>query len=420
MRDPSVIEIDLGAISHNMRVLRQIVGPQCGICPVVKADAYGLGAIRVTRCLRDPHSGGGADMLAVYTCRQATELFHAAVGGPVLVMMPVREIGRTDELYRALICGQLHLSVHDAAHLADLMRLSDRFAVKVPLHLELDTGMSRGGCNLADAPEVLQQILDHKHLQLAGLYTHFASAESDEAMTDAQDDAFNRFVLDHREALPADCVIHAANTAATLRDQRFHRVMVRVGQAWAGFGPGAITTGSVINEAHALRPVVTWISSLVCVKTVERGCTVGYGATWRAPRRSVIGLIPVGYADGYPLGLSSERKPRDLAQIAVMVPTPEGTVRAYAPVVGRVNMDQITIDLTGLGEGLLDHVAAGTPVELVSADADAPNHLPKLADRAGANLYELMCRLSPRIRRVYLQSQPPVEVVTGPHAAVAG
>jgi alanine racemase len=416
MYETSVLEIDLSAVGHNMRLLRRIVGPGCGICPVVKADAYGLGAVRIARCLLQ----AGADMLAVYTPRQAAELVGAAVGGDLLVLMPLRTIDRADGLYRALVCGRLHLSVHGAEHLEDLVRLGERYAVSLPLHVELDTGMSRGGCSLREAPAVLRRIARHPRLRLAGLYTHFASAETDEHQTANQEQRFDQILRTHEALIPPGCLIHAANTCATLRDARHHRTMVRIGAAWAGYGVELIRGGRMIPEASRLQPAVTWSGRITQVKEIEAGMTVGYGARWTARRPSLIGLVPVGYADGYPYSLGGDGE-RAGGRVAVLLDTNRGGIRAYAPVVGAVNMDQITIDLTDIamqvGEG--SRPGVGTPVELISPDREAPNHLVRLAQAAGTIPYELLCRLSPKVRRVYHESPAVVEVFASPAPAPA-
>jgi alanine racemase len=420
MRETSLIEIDLSAVAHNLRVMRRIVGDGCAICPIVKADAYGLGAVRIAKCVMH----AGADMLAVYTPDQAAELFQAAVSGSVLLLMPLREIGRADDLYLALTRGRLHLSVHDDGHVDDLVRMADRFAVRIPVHLDVDTGMSRGGCNLADAQKVLERIDEHPRLHLAGLYTHFACAAADEEGTERQNALFDRLIAEHRHLIGRDCLIHAANTSAAIRHQRYHKTMVRVGLAWIGCGLECIRGGGVIAEAEHLQHSVTWSSRIGHLKEIEAGTPVGYGSMWTSPRRSLIGLVPVGYADGYPLALSAARGAASRASVAVIVDTPAGPVRAYAPLAGRVNMDQITIDLTdlgGRGDELSRAVRVGSPVELITAERGAPNDLTRLAEAAGTIPYEILCRLNPRIRRVYHQPSATVEVFeTTPAPAAAG
>ncbi|NNF43794.1 MAG: alanine racemase [Phycisphaerales bacterium] len=418
MRDLTVLEIDLTAVAHNMAVLRRLVGPRVGICPVVKADAYGLGAARVCPTLL----AAGAEMLAVYTADQAAELLRAAVGGTILVMMPVRSLARGDELEHALVRGRLHLTVHDRDQLADLVRLSERYTTPIPVHLDIDTGMTRGGCLPADAPELIAAINDAPRLKLAGISTHFSSAGSDPATTDRQLARLERLLKSEADAISPVCIVHAANTAATLRTGAYHQRMVRIGQAWAGYGPELIDEESAAewrDGAHDLRPCVTLSSRLIQIKSVPARTKVGYEAAWTTRRASVIGLVPTGYADGYPLALSGAgRRRRETPLVAVMLQGPSGLTRTYAPVVGRVNMDQITIDLTEIAADKdTPPLRVGTGVELITADRAAPNHLAHLATIAGTSPYELLCRLNPRLRRVYHRASASIEVMPGAAAA---
>ncbi len=424
MRDTSVVEIDLSRVIRNMGVLRRIVGSGCAICPVVKADAYGLGAVRISRTLEQ----AGAHGLAVFTGGEASELLEAGLGGPVLVLMPLREVRRGSELHRGLARGRLHLTVHDLPQLEDLRRLAGRLALALPVHLEVDTGMTRGGCNLRDVPAALAGIAASPQLKLAGLSTQFAASDRDEPFTRRQHDRFLRVVRDQAHLVPPGCLLHAANTCAALRSRRYHHSMIRVGQAWAGYGVESIRGGPLLEDADGLRPVVTWSSRIIHLKEVDAGTPVGYGATWTARRRSLIGLVPVGYADGFPLtgtaaeAIGRERGGADPVWVAVEVTTPCGPRRAYAPLVGRVSMDQITIDLTELaveGKDALGLVDVGARVELVSAESSAPNHLGRLAAAAGSCPHEILSRLNPRIRRVYDEPCANVEV-PGPAAACTG
>jgi alanine racemase len=409
MRENSVIEINLTAVAHNVRLLRRIIGPACALCPIVKADAYGLGATRIAKTLLS----SGADMLAVYTPGQAAELIHGAVTAPVLVLMPVREVERVDELYRGFICGRLHLTVHDAAHLDHLIALAERFGAAVPVHLEVDTGMTRGGCSLEDAPVLIRRIAAHRRLNLAGLFTHFACAESDAELTDLQLEQFNRLIEENAEHIPHTCIIHAASSFATLRAQRYHKSMVRIGLAWAGYGMDELVSGEsggeVIADGQHLQPCLRWRSRIVQLRTVPAGTRVGYGQAWTARRTSLIGVVPVGYADGFPYGAGMRddagtrgKQAASAVQVGVELRTAAGALVRHVPVVGAVNMDQITIDLTDLTQGDgASSIGIETPVELVSPDPDAPNHLPRLAEAAGSFTHEMMCRLNPRLKRVY-------------------
>lgn len=417
MRESSVVEVNLAAIDRNMRTLRTIVGPACGLCPIVKADAYGLGAARVARRL----ASSGADLLAVYSAEQASALTRAAIATPILVLMPVQEIGRGDDLYRALVSGQLHLTLHDEEHLEALTRIAERFGAVIPLHLEIDTGLGRGGASPDDAMELLRRVAASRWLRLAGIFTHFSNARSDVARTDEQLARFDALIARAGGTIPRECVRHVASTYSLLRDARFHRSMVRFGLAWAGYGLDDLEGGELISEAQRLEPAVTWASRVVQVKTIEPGASVGYGSLWTAQRRSILGLVPVGYADGYPISRVRGNGP---AMVAVVLDDPADPGRAerrarcaadvrdgraYVPVVGAVNMDQISIDLTdivaggsvGTGSWSASDFGVGMRVELVSPDASAPNHLPRVAAAAGTIPHDLLCRIGPGVRRAY-------------------
>lgn len=421
MRDVSVVEVNLANLDHNMQVLREIVGPseQCGICPIVKADAYGLGAARVAKRL----AFAGADLVAVYTPEQASELFRAAIGCRVLVLMPVREIARVDELYRGLVSDRLQLTVHDMAHVADLIAITERYGVTIQVHLEIDTGMSRGGCSVEDAPAILKKINDCRRLTLAGVFTHFASAESNVKFTNEQMAAFDGLIQKHHELIPPDCRVHVASSFAALRHKRYHKSMVRIGLAWAGYGLEWMKGGEIIAEAQRLRPIVSWKSRLVQVKRIAQGAPVGYGSGWTAKRPTVVGLIPVGYADGYPTGLGSRDDRPKGASVAVYADSTSAKPLGFVPVIGAVNMDQITVDLTDIvkiAEERGGAIGVDAPIELISPDAHAPNHLPTLAAMAGTIPHEMLCRLNPRLKRVYIAPVGSLERPMEPVGAIAG
>ncbi len=320
----SAIDIDLSGLDHNLRVLRRIVGPRCGLCPILKADAYGLGAVPIAGRL----ARAGADMLAVYTPAQALEVLSAGLGCPVLILMPVRELD--EALREGLAERRLHLTVADRGHLEDLIRAQGRSGAAIGVHLEVDTGMSRGGCRPDEVPAILETIAASPALRLAGVFTQFVDAEGDLAATDRQMAGLDRIVAVHAALIPSDCLIHAANTFATLRHRRYHRSLVRLGLAWAGYGAELLRGDPVLEEARHLRPIITWRSTIIQTKTIEAGTSVGYRSTWTATRPSRIGLVPVGYADGYPMALgSTSAKPRP-ACVGVLVDSPKGCQRTGA------------------------------------------------------------------------------------------
>ena len=341
-------------------------------------------------------------MLAVYPPAQAATLARSAIGGPILVLQPIREMGRIDEAYRLLIRGDLHLTVHDEDHLDDLGRIAEKFATIIPLHLEIDSGMTRGGCPPAAASGIARRISGHRWLRLAGMSTHFARAATDARFTNRQLAVFDAVLKKCGSIIPDDCLVHAANSVATLRHRRYHKTMVRVGQAWAGFGAERLSDGVFRGQAAELRPIITWRSRIIQVKTIERGTSVGYGSRWTAKRRSRIGLVPVGYADGYPMGLAATDEEPKPPCVCVDTGDPDG--RGFVRVIGQVNMEQISIDLTDLApprQRCGPQIGVGTDIELIGTDPNAPNHVPTLARIAGTVPHQLICSLNPRIERMY-------------------
>jgi len=387
----SRIEVDLSAVEHNVGVVRRAVGAGVGICAVLKADGYGLGGVRLAKRL----AIAGIEMAAVYTPEQARALLDASLPGtiPIHVLMPVRELERADPLYRALLAGQVHLTLHDADTFRAVSEIAQSLGLTIPVQVEVDTGMSRGGACPSEAPALIARAAEHPRLKLAGVFTHCAAADSDPAQTARQAAAFDDVLQRAGSAISPECMVHQASTYGCFRAASLHRRMVRVGLALLGYGGEEFADPAgveLIEYTRNLVPVVRWVSKIVQTKWIEPGSPVGYGCTWRAKRRTRLGLVPVGYADGYPRALSNKAR--------VGVELADG-VKAFVPQVGTVSMDQITIDLTDLPE---QGLGVGCWVELVGKDRAAPNHLPELAKQAGTITHELLCRFGPRVPRHYI------------------
>ena len=388
----STVQIDLGAISDNCTVIRNHIGKDCGLCGVVKADGYGLGASRVASLLDQKVS-----MLAVYSPDEAGEILASGNTTPLLVLAPVHSANRVHTMYRGLLSGQLHLVLHDADHLQSLLRLADRIRVPINVHVKVDTGLHRGGCALSDAPMLICKVLQDERLKLTGVMTHFISAVHDEGLTRLQHDRLSQVLHSVQAPLPIGCVVHEANTAATAQWKWTHRDMVRVGLAWTGAVPHGVPT------ILGLQPVVSWRSALAHVKNVSAGEQVGYSGKWTARRPSRIGIVPVGYAAGYPMGVGAEG---DRKGTYVRVFDAEcKKALGDAPVVGCVCMDQIAVDLTEIPE-----TGIGSGVELISRNAESRATLEKIAQIAGVVPHAIISRISPTVHRSYIE--PALEVST--------
>lgn len=358
------------------------------LCAVLKADAYGLGAAPLAQRL----ARAGADALAVFSPQQAVELVALNLGKPILVFMRVDELKRDDPLYRPAVTGRLWLTVHDREQLLALDHAGKMLGSRLSIHLMIDTGMSRGGVPIEDAPTLLGEIATLRHIKLAGVYTHLATAETDQAFVDEQVSRLDSVLIQNQEALPPDVILHVASTFAALRGSKYHRDMVRVGLGLFGYGPESLPNNALAEHARELRPITKWCSRVIQTQRRPRNAIVGYGATHKLRRDSMLGIVPAGYADGYPLALSNKATV-DLPDVHV-----NGKPFA-APVLGRVNMDQIIIDLTD-APGITN--ASVVNVDLFSDDPESPCAVHKLAKLAGSSCYEMLCRLSPRVPRKHV------------------
>lgn len=394
VHEPSWLEVDLTVVEQNFRTLRGAAGGDSPVrvCGVVKKNAYGVGAAPVAlRLVR-----AGCEMLAVFSPEEAEGLLGKGVNCPLLLLMPLRSLHRTDRLYRHAIAGRLHLSLHDVEGLGQIAQLGQTFGFRPPVHVLLDTGMSRSGLSLSQLPSVLGVIRDMRNVRLAGIFTHLATADTDVDFAHHQMGRFEAALAEHEALLGPGVVRHAANTFGTLRDARFHLDMIRPGLGLLGFGEDLMRGPRL--DTPALRPCLRWMSRLIHVQRYAKSTPVGYGSTHRLERDSVLGVVGVGYGDGYPVSLGNTA--------AVRVCVGEGGRARWveAPLRGAVNMDQIVVDLTDAAAEAESGAPPrpGTLVEVMTSDPTAPNALARLAEIAGTHPYEMLCRLSPTIKRCYV------------------
>ncbi len=381
----STVQIDLGSITHNCTVIRNHIGKECGLCAVVKADGYGLGVVKVASVL-----GREANMLAVYSPDEAGEIIASGNVAPLLVLSPVHSIDRLHPMYRGFSDGQLHLVLHGEDHLQSLIRISDRVGKPLNVQIKVDTGLHRGGCSLANARELIEKVLLDQRLELTGVLTHFVSAVHDEDLTRLQHDRLSQVLHSLTVPLPTSCMVHEANTAAMVQWDWTHREMVRVGLAWTGSVPHGV------DKIEGLQPVVSWRSRLAHVKDVAAGERVGYSGSWMARRPSRIGIVPVGYAAGYPMGVGTEGEKKG-AYVRVF-DAQFKTDLGDAPVVGSVCMDQIAVDLTDIVGNEI-----GCGVELISVNRESKATLEHIAYVADVVPHAIISRISPKVHRTYLE-----------------
>ncbi|MBC8523103.1 alanine racemase [PVC group bacterium] len=386
MHDQSLLRVNLSAIEQNCLAIRSHIGSHCKLCAVVKADGYGLGAIRIGKELAKH-----ADMLAVYSADEAGALLAAGIETELLVLAPVYGVERFHPLYRGLINGNVHLVIHGEDQLEAVLQMAKRFGSAIKVQVKVDTGLRRGGCDVEEATHVLRKLFDDKRVILSGVMTHFSSAVHDQEMTKLQHRRFDEVILPLASKLPTNCLIHEANTAATVQWQWTHRNMVRVGLAWTG------TVPPPIQGLDSFYPVVSWTTHLAHIRSVKKGEQVGYGGTWCASRDSVIGVVPVGYAAGYPTGVGDDGNQAG-AFVNVLCQRMEKSI-GDAPVIGAVCMDQIAVDLTDISSS---KIRLGCGVELLSTRVCSKATLQNVSIAANVVPHAVISRISSsKVQRAY-------------------
>ena len=380
---PVHVEIDLSAVSHNVRAIKRWVGPRCNVMAVVKANGYGLGAVQVAGAALE----GGATWLAVACVDEGVQLRNAGYDCPMLVLGYIQQ----SEAATVVAYGLTPI-VHRVETALALERAAlalGRQAKSVAVHIKVDTGLGRFGCLPDEFLPLAEKVAALPHLRLQGLMTHFAEADStDLSFAHEQLARFDAVRKRAAERGLRFAVTHASNSAATLALPEAHFDLVRTGILLSGHLPAAYLAGKI-----TLRSAVTFRARLARVYEACIGDTVGYGRTWVAERPSVVGLVPAGYADGFRRVLSNK------AQVLVR--------GMRCTVVGRVSMDQFGVDLTDV-----KGAAEGDEVILIGRQGDAEITADEIAEWAGTISYEIFTGLAPRVPRRYVRDGETVATCT--------
>ena len=368
---PTRAIIDLAALQHNIRQIRRQIPASTQLIAVVKANAYGHGAIPVSRAVL----GAGADQLAVAIPEEGTELRAAGFQSPILVMGMFLA-----EQASLFVDYNLTASVSSFDNLQALSHIASRRKRIAAAMIKLDTGMGRVGVQPDVAVELLKRALALPALNIVGLFTHFAAAdEPDPSFTHLQLQRLNQVRQQMNQQKIELPMISAANSAGIVAYADSHLDAVRPGIILYGLPPDPSMTVPL-----DLKPVMSLVSRIVHIKEVPAETPVNYGCTYRTSERTWLATLPVGYADGYSRQLSNK------AEVLV------GGIRRK--VVGRVCMDQIVIEL---GPNL--DSAVGDEVVLFGRQGLQEISLTELAIKAGTINYELACAVSSRVPRVYRQ-----------------
>lgn len=376
--------ISRDSIHHNLRQIRQRLLPGTKICAMVKADAYGHGADLICDTLCNFESEHlptpAVDMLGVGCLEEAAGLAETSL--PVLVLRAVENsyVGPARAAIEHAIRSGWVLTIGSCSCADDIARIAMSVRKRANVHVMIDSGMTRCGCSIGSTDELLKKIDSQTALSLYSLGTHLATSDTpnDPFITEqlgrfrSATDAF----VSQRERKPIRTV---ANSGGIFFAPATHLNMVRPGISLYGVDPACKP-----NMNRPLKPIAKWVANLISILDAKSGSSIGYGRTFRADRDTRIGLVPVGYADGYP---------RSLGGKASMI------VNGVAvPVVGRVSMDLVTIDLHDVPSA-----AIGDEVIVMDDDPLSPASAYALAETAGTIPYELFTRIGPRIKRIPVQ-----------------
>ncbi len=352
-------------MQRNLARLRRLMGSRPGVFGVVKADAYGHGAVAVARSLEPL-----CHMLAVSLVEEGLELRAAGIRAPILVLGAYY-----NHHHDEVLAERLTPVVYDPGDLERFGAAAARRGRRIDVHVKIDTGMSRLGIAPTAAEPTLARVSNLPSLRLAGLCTHFASADlAETASTDVALAEFSVLLERARQLGFRGLTNHAANSAAAVRFPAARLDAVRPGLALYGAMPSEIVAVAGLERALSLR------TQIMSVRDLAPGTAVSYGGTWRASRPSRIATLPIGYADGYPRHVRG-------AQVLL------GGQRV--PIVGAVCMDMMMIDVTDLPPEALDG-----PIILIGRDGAEEITIDDLAHWAGTISYEILCGISKRVPRV--------------------
>jgi alanine racemase len=366
---PTLCFVDLDALRWNFRQIRSKVGPQVKILSMVKANGYGHGATAIATAL----AAEGSDAFGVATLEEGVELRQTSIKEPILVLA-----GAYAEQVDRFFDHRLTPVVYDVESLKQLdavVHSSDR---DLQVHLKVDTGMGRLGLLAAEVDSWLPTIKKLKALKIEGVFSHFSHAESVEGhYTREQLRIFREVIERLRSGGIEPSVVHLANSAATITLPAAYFDMVRPGLMLYGIYPSPAMANQI-----SLKPVLSWKTQVLQVKKVPAGTSISYGQTFITQRKSLIAILPIGYADGYPRLLSNRGE--------VLVNGKR------APVVGRVCMDLTMIDVTDIGE-----IRQGDEVVLLGRQGDAEISADEMAAWASTISYEILTSIGARVTRIH-------------------
>jgi alanine racemase len=380
---PTWVEVSLTALRHNYRTIQQYVAPNATVCAVVKADAYGHGAVECARALQ----AEGATWFGVSSVDEAITLRRGGISGRILLLSGFWHGEEEDVILNDLtpaVWEWWHIEMLEAA----CSRLNKRAFEAIPVHLKVDTGMSRLGLKQVNLTRFLERLRSARHVLLEGVFSHLASAEVIDAVdVESQLSRFDEAIATVRASGLKPVYFHIANSAAIATRSSSWKNMVRPGLSLYGYYlPFTSAVSGHPDESFALpvTPILAWKTRVIAIKQVPARQAIGYNGAYVTPAPALLATLPVGYADGLDRHLSSRGRV---------------VVRGdFASIVGNVSMDLTMVDVTGI-----PGVSVGDEVTLIGKSG---NHAITAWDHACRCLntpYEVLCGISKRVPRRYVE-----------------
>lgn len=371
------VEVDRWAIANNVKQIRHLLSPETRLMAVIKADAYGHGAVSVAKIVSEI----GVDDFAVATIPEGIELRRLGIQQPILVLGAVH----TSDEIKAIAHWGLQPTLCTPTQALLFSETLQSIKRSLPVQLNIDTGMSRLGTWWEQALEFVQLVRGLPNLEISGIYSHFATADiRDRTIMDQQHWRFQQVLAQIQEhttlfSIPTvkPC-LHLANSAATLTDPALHYDMVRVGLSLYGLYP-APHLRSVVN----LQPAMSIRARITQIKTIEAGCGVSYGYKFIAKQKTPIAVVGIGYADGVPRHLSNQMKVLIRGQ--------------FVPQIGAITMDQLMLDVTAIPD-----LQVGEVVTLLGSDRHHSISADDWAEQLGTISWEILCGFKHRLPRILI------------------
>ena len=369
-RQRAWVEIDLTALAHNVRTLKSFLNPQTKLMAVVKADAYGHGAVTVAQTAL----ANGADCLAIATLAEGVELRQAGIKAPILILGAINAV----EDIKAVAAWQLEPTICDPKQALTYDTTLNTVGKTLPVHLKLDTGMSRLGTNWQEADSFVRLVQGLPTLNIASIYSHFSTAdEGDRTVMNLQHQRFRQALARLKTMGYVRPRVHLANSAATLSDRSCHYDLVRVGLALYGLYPAPH-----LVRAIDLKPVLQVKAKITQVKTIPAGEGVSYGRKFVASKDTKIAVVGIGYADGVPRNLSNRLQAIVCGRLA--------------PQIGSITMDQLMLNVDDL-----PHVRSGEVVTLIGQQNNLRITAEDWATTLDTISWEVLCGFKHRLPRIF-------------------